>query len=214
MRKLRENLPNRVYHLISLSVFVQAVIFNALLLCGCRTVSGDVEARTIEFFRKKRAFGGANEGSGLVTAQICAAKDCEYSCLLEYRYAESGSLAVTTVPLKVVPPWRFQFVWKGKTIPYTVVHFAGQTNMRTEGLDARVVVSMGELDFEDAGVLIDYLEAYKESTRNGRLGCLTADGVFFCMYSNPGDVVIEIHRLLVQGRPVPSPIVSRYVGGY
>lgn len=190
-------------------VFLIIKIFPIFLFSACFTPTVDHnQARMQNYYDEKRTFICGNERSAVITTEFFSSDNC----LVELKLDEFDSPITTMVPIKIVYPYSFDFNWKGKVISCNSTHFVGRSHLSKGGRTIRMLISIGESHFQDESMLIDYLNAYRESGRKGRYGCLTKDGVFCVIYVNSEDIVIEIHRLMLDGKPVNSSILKQYIG--
>ena len=190
-------------------VFLIIKIFPIFLFSGCFTPKVDHnQARMQNYYDEKRTFICGNERSAVITTEFFSSDNC----LVELKLDEFDSPITTMVPIKFVYPYSFDFNWKGKVISCNSTHFVGRSHLSKGGRTIRMLISIGESRFQDETMLIDYLNAYRESGRKGRYGCLTKDGVFCLIYVNSEDIGIEIHRLMLDGKPVNSSILKQYIG--
>lgn len=190
-------------------VFLIIKIFPIFLFSGCFTPTVDHnQARMLNYFDEKRTFICGNERSAVITTEFFSSDNC----LVELKLDEFDSPITTMVPIKIVYPYSSDFNWKGKVISCNSTHFYGHSSLSKEGCIIRIGITIGESYFKDESMLIDYLDAYRESGRKGRYGCLTKDGVFCVIYVNSEDIAIEIHRLMLDGKPVNSSILKQYIG--
>lgn len=192
-------------------VFLIIKIFPIFLFSGCFTPTVDHnQARMLNYFDEKRTFICGNERSAVITTEFFSSDNC----LVELKLDEFDSPITTMVPIKIVYPYSSDFNWKGKVISCNSTHFVGRSHLSKGGRTIRMLISIGESRFQDETMLIDYLNAYRESGRKGRYGCLTKDGVFCVIYVNSEDIGIEIHRLVLVGKPVSQSILRDYIGSY
>lgn len=190
-------------------VFLIIKIFPIFFFSACFTPTVDHnQARMLNYFDEKRTFICGNERSAVITTEFFSSDNC----LVELKLDEFDSPITTMVPIKIVYPYSFDFNWKGKVISCNSTHFYGHSSLSKEGCIIRIGITIGESYFKDESMLIDYLDAYRESGRKGRYGCLTKDGVFCVIYVNSEDIGIEIHRLMLDGKPVNSSILKQYIG--
>ena len=190
-------------------VFLIIKIFPIFLFSACFTPTVDHnQARMLNYFDEKRTFFCGDEHSAVITTEFFSSDNC----LVELKLDEFDSPITTMVPIKFVYPYSFDFNWKGKVISCNSTHFVGRSHLSKGGRTIRMSISIGESSFQDETMLIDYLNAYRESGRKGRYGCLTKDGVFCLIYVNSEDIAIEIHRLMLDGKPVNSSILKQYIG--
>ena len=190
-------------------VFLIIKIFPIFLFSACFTPTVDHnQVRMQNYYDEKRTFICGNERSAVITTEFFSSDNC----LVELELDEFDSPITTMVPIKIVYPYSSDFNWKGKVISCNSTHFAGRSHLSKGGRTIRMLISIGESHFQDETMLIDYLNAYRESGRKGRYGCLTNEGVFCVIYVNSEDIAIEIHRLMLDGKPVNSSILKQYIG--
>ena len=190
-------------------VFLIIKIFPIFLFSACFAPTVDHnQARMRNYFDEKRTFFCGDEHSAVITTEFFSSDNC----LVELKLDEFDSSITTMVPVKIVYPYSFDFNWKGEVISCNSTHFVGRSHLSKGGRTIRMLISIGESHFQDETMLIDYLNAYRESGRKGRYGCLTKDGVFCVIYVNSEEIGIEIHRLMLGGKPVNSSILKQYIG--
>lgn len=192
-------------------VFLIIKIFPIFLFSGCITPTVDCNQPLMQnYYDEKRTFFCGDERSAVITTEFFSSDNC----LVELKLDEFDSPITMMVPIKIVSPYSFDFNWKGKVISCNSTHFAGRSHLSKEGRIIRIGMTIGQSYFNDETMLIDYLNAYRESGRKGRYGCLTKDGVFCVIYVNSEDIGIEIHRLMFNSKPVSQSILRDYIGSY